>query len=129
MTEAHETQAVTTFPAENIRDWRGHAVVDGAGDKIGSLEAIYVDTRSDGPAFATVEVGIVGRKRLVFVPLAGATVAPDYVRVRCDKKQVKGAPAIDTDGELLADDEPGLFSYYGLSYPGAETGQRALARR
>ena len=28
------------FPAENIRDWRGHAVVDQNGDKIGTLEAI-----------------------------------------------------------------------------------------
>jgi len=129
MTEAHEMVTVTTFPAENIRDWRSRDVIDEAGDKIGSLEAIYVDTRNDDPAFATVEVGIVGRKRLVFVPLAGATVGPDYLRVRSDKKHVKGAPSIDTDGELLADDEPGLFSYYGLSYPGATTGQRALARR
>jgi len=118
-----------TFPAENIRDWRGHTVVDGSGDKIGSLEAVYVDTRNDEPAFATVEVGMVGRRRLVFVPLSGATVAPDHVRVQCDKKVVKAAPSIDTDGELLASDEPALFSHYGLTYPGTESGQRALARR
>ena len=118
-----------TFPAENIRDWRGRAVVDERGDKIGALEAVYVDTASDEPAFATVEVGFVGRRRLVFVPLTGATVAPDHVRVRCDKKLAKAAPSIGTDGELLASDEPALFSHYGLPYPGAESGQRALARR
>ena len=118
-----------TFPAENIRDWRGRSVIDLEGDKVGSLYAIYVDTASDAPAFASVEIGIVGRRRLVFVPLSGATVAPDHVRVRCEKKLVKAAPSIDTDGELLASDEPALFSHYGMPYPGDGTGQRALARR
>lgn len=118
-----------SFPAENIRDWRGRSVVDESGDKIGALEAVYVDTANDEPAFATVEVGFVGRRRLVFVPLNGATVSPDHVRVRCDKKLVKAAPSIDTDGELLATDESALFSHYGLPYPGEHSGQRALARR
>lgn len=118
-----------TFPADNIRDWRGHAVVDDDGDKIGTLEAIYVDTRTDEPSFASVEVGIIGRRRLVFVPLAGGTVSPSHLRVRCDKKLVKGAPSIDTDGELLAVDEPELFAHYGLPYPDAGSGTRVLARR
>ena len=39
------------FEAENIRDWRGHDVVDTDGHKIGSLEAIYVDTGTDLPSF------------------------------------------------------------------------------
>jgi hypothetical protein len=38
--------------AENIRDWRNHGVVDPDGHKIGQLEAIYVDTSTDEPAFA-----------------------------------------------------------------------------
>lgn len=118
-----------TFPAENVRDWRGHAVVDGDGDKIGTLEAVYVDTRTDEPSFATVEVGIVGRKRLVFVPLAGATVSPSHLRVRCAKKQVKDAPSIDTDGELLASGEPAVFEHYGMPYPDPGSGARVLARR
>lgn len=114
--------------AEDIRDWRGREVVDPGGSKIGSLEAIYVDTRTDEPFFASVEIGFPGRKRLVFVPLTDATVAPAHVRVRSDKKLVKSAPSIDTDGELLATDEPAVFSHYGMPYPG-ETGQRVLARR
>ena len=62
------------FEAENIRDWRGHDVVDTDGHKIGALEAIYVDTGTDLPSFATVTVGMMGRHRLVFVPLDRATV-------------------------------------------------------
>jgi hypothetical protein len=31
------------FEAGNIREWRGHDVVDAEGHKIGELEAVYVD--------------------------------------------------------------------------------------
>jgi hypothetical protein len=116
------------FPAENLRDWRGQKVIDPNGDKIGDLEAVYVDTATDEPSFATVRVGIIGRHRLVFVPLAGATVTPDAVRVRYDKKLVGDGPTIDVDGELTAADEPGVFAHFELPYPaGAAT--RRLARR
>lgn len=117
------------FPAENIRDWRGHDVVDSEESKIGSLEAVYVDTATDEPAFATVKVGLLTRSRLVFVPLEGATVSPDHVKVRCDKKLVKDAPSIDLDGELLAEQEPEVFGHYGLPYATGATGERRLARR
>ena len=83
------------FPAENLRDWRGKKVIDPESDKIGELEAVYVDTASDEPSFITVKVGFIGRHRLVFVPLAGATVTPDAVRVRHDKKLVQDAPSIE----------------------------------
>jgi hypothetical protein len=116
------------FPAENLRDWRGEKVIDPQGDKIGDLEAIYVDTATDEPAFATVKVGMLGRHRLVFVPLAGATVSPGALRVRYDKKQVGDAPSIDTDGELTAENEPSLFAHYNLPYDSI-TGVRRLARR
>lgn len=117
------------FEADNIRDWRDHDVVDPGGGKIGQLEAIYVDTSTDMPAFASVRVGMVGRRRLTFVPLSGATVAPSYVRVAYSKKQVKDALAIDTDGELAATDEPVLFEHYGLTYQPGAGGERRLARR
>ena len=117
------------FPAENLRDWRGENVVDLDGDKIGELEAVYVDTVDDEPAFATVRVGFIGRHRLVLVPLAGATVSPKALRVRYDKKLVGNAPSIDLDGELAATDEPALFAYYGLPYQAGASGARRLARR
>jgi hypothetical protein len=116
------------FAAENLRDWRGHKVIDPEGSRIGDLEAVYVDTATDEPSFATVRVGMIGRHRLVFVPLAGATVTPDAVRVRYDKKLVGNAPGIDVDGELAADDEPQVFAHYELPYQ-VGAGPRRLARR
>lgn len=117
------------FEAENIRDWRDHDVVDPDGGKIGQLEAVYVDTTTDAPAFASVKTGVIGRHKLTFVPLNGATVAPSHLRVAYPKKQVKGAFAIDTDGELAAADEAGLFEHYGLAYQLGASGERRLARR
>lgn len=117
------------FEAENIRDWRNHDVVDASGSKVGSLEAIYVDTSTDEPAFATVTIGMMGRKRLVFVPLAGAVVAPSYLKVTADKRHIKNAPSIDTDGELTADREPEVFQHYELEYQVGPGGERRLGRR
>jgi hypothetical protein len=117
------------FPAENLRDWRGEKVIDPGGDKVGELEAVYVDTATDEPAFVTVRVGFIGRHRLAFVPLDGATVSPSAVRVRYAKKLVGEAPTIEIDGELTAADEPAVFAHYSLPYSTGGGGERRLARR
>ena len=117
------------FEANDIREWRGHDVVDSAGSKIGTLESVYVDTATDKPVFATVTVGMPTRRRLVFVPLAGATVGPAYLKVAHAKGQVKSAPSIGTDGELPASDEAAVFKHYDLAYQTGAGGERRLARR
>ena len=114
------------FPAENIRDWRTMNVIDPDGDKIGTLESVYVDTTTDQPFFAAVTTGIIGRHKLTFVPLTNATVAPGHTRVTVSKDLAKNAPLIDIDGELSLEDEPAVFSHYGLAYT---PGVRRLARR
>lgn len=117
------------FAAENIRLWRGHPVRDADGGKIGALEAVYVDTRTDAPAFATIRVGLPGRRRLVFAPLAGAVVGPGWVKLAYEKSAVKSAPSIGSDGELMAGEEEAVFGHYGLPFEPAPTGERRLARR
>ena len=117
------------FEADNIREWRGHDVVDTGNHKIGQLEAVYVDTSTDLPSFGTVRVGLPTRYRLVFVPLNQATVGPGYLKVGYDKKLVKSAPSIGTDGELPAADEEAIFQHYGLTYQAGADGERHLARR
>jgi hypothetical protein len=118
------------FEAENIRDWRQHDVLDEEHKKIGTLEAVYVDTRTDEPIFASVvEGGGLRRRRLTFVPLTGAVVGPGWVKVRYPKKTVRGALSIGTDDELLAQQEPELFDHYGLDYGAGPDDARRLARR
>ncbi|MDF2443315.1 MAG: hypothetical protein JWR01_1518 [Subtercola sp.] len=117
------------FEAENLRDWIGQPVVDRAGDKVGSLESIYFDTAAGVPTFAAVHVGILGGQKLVFAPLAGAVVAPRYLKVMFPKKLIKDAPSIATDGELDAADEPAVFAHYDLTYQTGSGGERRLGRR
>jgi hypothetical protein len=115
------------FEAADIREWRGHDVVDTDGHKIGKLESVYVDTATDLPSYGTVKVGLPTRHRLVFVPLTGATVGPGYLKVCYGRKLVRDAPSIGTDGVLPSGDEEAIFKHYGLAYePG---GGRRLARR
>jgi PRC-barrel domain protein len=120
---------VSMFEAANIREWRGHDVVDAQGRKIGELEAVYVDTGTDEPSFGTVKAGLPTRHRLVFVPLNQATVGPGYVKVSYGKKQVQNAPSIGTDGELPMGDEEAIFKHYGFAYQPGAGGERRLARR
>lgn len=117
------------FEAGDIREWRDRDVVDPGGSKIGTLEAVYVDTRTDKPSFATVTVGMPTRRRLVFVPLTGATVGPEYLRVVHARRDVRSAPSIPTDGELPAADERAVFAHYELDYETGAGGERRLARR
>ncbi|MFI1561787.1 PRC-barrel domain-containing protein [Streptomyces sp. NPDC020490] len=117
------------FEASDIREWRGHDVVDQDGHRIGQLESVYVDTKTDQPFFATVTVGLPTRRRLVFVPLPGATVGPGYLKVAHGKDVVKKAPSIDTDGELPASEEPEVFAHYEMSYAPGAGGERRLGRR
>jgi len=56
-------------------------------------------------------------------------VGPGYLKVLYSKKLVKGAPSIDTDGELPAADEETVFKHYGLEYQPGAGGERRLGRR
>lgn len=124
-----EEMEIMMFEASDIREWRGHEVIDSDRHKIGTLESVYVDTATDQPSFATVVVGLPTRRRLVFVPLAGATVGPGYVKVAHSKNVVKDAPSMGTDDVLPAEGEPAVFTHYELPYQPGAGGERRLARR
>ncbi|MEU1282156.1 PRC-barrel domain-containing protein [Streptomyces sp. NPDC005805] len=113
----------------DIREWRNEEVVDADGKKIGVLEAVYVDTRSDEPTVVTVSIGLPGRRKLVFVPLAGAVVGPGYLRVAYGKALVKDAPSMGTDDVLPVENEKEIFIHYSLPYEPGPSGERQLARR
>ncbi|MFV0128735.1 PRC-barrel domain-containing protein [Streptomyces sp. HMX112] len=115
-------------PAD-IREWRDHDVVDPKGHRIGTLEAVYVDTTTDEPAMATVRTGLPTRRRLVFVPLDEAVAGPDYIRISYDRALVRKAPSIGVDDVLEADREAAVFHHYGMTYQPGVNGERQLARR
>lgn len=115
--------------AADIREWRNQSVLDQDNRKIGTLESVYVDTATDEPAMATVQIGIPSRHKLVFAPLRDAIVGPGYVRVAYPRALVKGGPAIGTDDVLPAEQEATIFKHFGLLYEPGVNGERQLARR
>lgn len=92
----------------------GATVYDNSGDKIGKLGTVYVDNDSGQPSFASVSTGLFGMSES-FVPLEGAQLDNDDVRVAYAKDQVTDAPRIDAGGDLSPAEEDRLYSHYGLS--------------
>ena len=112
----------------DLGDWRGQDVIDTAGDKAGKLEDVFYDAHRDEPAFIAVKSGLIG-KRLTLVPVAGASVTRDHVRVSHAKDQIKNAPSFDPDAELTPTTVD-AYGYYGLSTPRRRGGgaRQALIR-
>jgi sporulation protein YlmC with PRC-barrel domain len=102
-----------TITTENIDAMQGANVLDANGDKIGSLDEIYVDDRTGQPEWAAVKTGLFGN-HLSFVPLSGSRQEGDDLRVRYEKDTVKDAPRIDPDGHLSEQDEAELYRYYDM---------------
>jgi sporulation protein YlmC with PRC-barrel domain len=118
-----------TVVAESVADWRGHDVIDLDGAKLGQLEDVFYDVETDDPMFLLVKVGGLLSKKLALVAVAGATVAPDRLRVNYRKSEIKDAPTYDPDLELTVDQEAGAYQHYGLAYDATGQGARRLARR
>jgi uncharacterized protein (TIGR02271 family) len=100
---------------ETAQAWQGRTMVDPAGDKLGTIDAIYLDDETGQPEWATVTSGLFSAKT-AFVALAQAQAMGDSVQVPYDKQQVKDAPGMQADGSLSQDDEAELYRHYGLDY-------------
>ncbi len=86
------------------------------GHKVGHIGHIFFDDKSGEPAWATVSTGLFGRRQS-FVPLDGAQVNGDEVRLNVDQHTIRHAPNVDPHAEhLLEDDERALYSYYNRDY-------------
>jgi len=112
-------------------DWRDRQVVGSDGEKIGTVDEVYLDTSSGEPEWLSVNTGLFGMKSS-FVPLKGAKPDGDQVRVAYSKEEVKDAPGITPDQELSDTEERELWTHYGLDYEsgaGTGTGDRETVGR
>jgi uncharacterized protein (TIGR02271 family) len=100
---------------DTVQSWQGRTMVDPAGDKLGTIDAIYLDDETGQPEWATVTRGLFSAKA-AFVPLAQAQDMGDSVQVPYDKQQVIDAPSMEADGSLSQDEEAELYRHYGLDY-------------
>src|SRR5918996_4223150 len=100
---------------DTVQSWQGRTMADADGDKVGTIESIYVDDQTGEPEWALVNTGLFGTKSS-FVPLAQASSSGDQVQVPYEKQLVKDAPRVDTDQHLSEAEEQQLWRHYGLDY-------------
>jgi uncharacterized protein (TIGR02271 family) len=100
---------------ETAQRWQGRTMVDPAGDKLGTIDAIYLDDETGQPEWALVYTGLFTAKT-TFVPLVQAQDIGDSVQVPYDKQQVIDAPSMEAGGQLSQDEEAELYRHYGLDY-------------
>lgn len=99
---------------EHIEQWRGQSVVDQDGEKVGKLEEVLFDGQD--ARLGCVGTGLFGRK-LNLVPLEGATLSRQHVRVAFPRDAVKNAPTLELDTPVTGELERAAFGHYGLKAP------------
>lgn len=97
----------------------GAAVVGRDWEKLGTVNAVYLDTESGRPEWVAVVSGLFGT-RVSLVPLAQAEFVGADLRLPYDREQLKTAPHHDPGRELSPSEEAELFRHYGVPY-GSET--------
>jgi uncharacterized protein (TIGR02271 family) len=114
-----------------VRTWQGRTMLDREGNRIGSIDVIYLDDQTGQPEWALVNTGLFGTKA-TFVPLAQAFQSDNDVLVPYNKQLVKDAPRVDPDEHLSEAEEQQLWRHYGLDYDTTDrsvaTGRNATSR-
>lgn len=101
---------------EEVRSWEGRDVYDKSGEKVGTIDAVYLDEATGRPDWLAINTGLFGMKTN-FAPAHDAVAErDDAVRIPYDKDRVKDAPGVDPDGRLSTEEERELFAYYGADY-------------
>jgi uncharacterized protein (TIGR02271 family) len=100
---------------QDVLSYRGQELRGSDGEKLGTIEEIYLDTDTQQPEWAVVTTGLLGTKQ-TFVPIGDASTSGDGMTVPYDKATVSDAPNIDPDGQLSEAEERQLYEHYGRSY-------------
>lgn len=94
---------------ERLKTMRGKDVRSLDGEKIGSVDRIFIDETSQDPEWIALDNDDI-------LPLDGASVVGDEIRVSFTKSKVDDEPDIEPDanGYLNPDQETELREYFGL---------------
>ena len=118
-----------TIDKDRLFQLRGEDLSDSNGDKIGSIEEIYLDDETGAPEWALVSTGLFGSKS-TFVPVARrqptrtATCAS-----RSTRRPSRTLPGSMPTARSPSDEEAELYRHYGMDYSATapDGGTRATA--
>src|SRR4051794_19064649 len=109
----------TQHDFEDYSAWTGRDVFTADGDRVGAIEVIFLDEATDAPEWVLVRVE--DGDGSVVIPLAGASVEEQAIRVEPARDRIAAAPRIDVDETLSVADERRLYEHYGLAYSQEES--------
>jgi hypothetical protein len=87
------------------------------GQKIGRIDAIYVNSSTGDPEWVAIKLGGLIADKLGFAPVAKVSTEGDNAVVEFDKKHVKHAPTTRSEGVLSPAENDALYAYYGIERP------------
>jgi hypothetical protein len=114
--------------SHTFETWRGLRVLDVDGERIGTLQNLFVDRRTGEPAWGTVKTGMFGQTgraglKSAFVPLAGAErTDAHHLQVAIHRADVKHAPRLAAGAALSREEERRLYEHYDGSTDDAGVG-------
>jgi uncharacterized protein (TIGR02271 family) len=99
-----------------------YEVLSSSGDKIGSVDGVWVDDATSRLEFISVKTGWAFGKDHV-VPIASARGADEdhTIEVPYSAEQVKNGPSFAVEAPLSQSDEDQIYGYYGLKRSTAES--------
>jgi len=111
---------------EQIAEWVGQDVFDSAGERVGKLEEVFYSASSGEALFISLKSGLLGRHGGV-VPLAGASVGRDYVRLAYTAEQIEQAGGNRAPDTLEREEAGRLAGAYGIELAPGEDYESASA--
>ncbi|WP_193318044.1 MULTISPECIES: PRC-barrel domain-containing protein [Streptomyces] len=93
----------------------GRKAFDRHGDKIGTVDEVYLDDATGVPEWAAVRTGLFTRD--AFVPLEPSELVGNALRVPFDRSLIRRAPDLGVGRHLSPEQELQLYRHYGLDLP------------
>ncbi|HEV2777558.1 MAG TPA: phage holin family protein, partial [Solirubrobacteraceae bacterium] len=102
-----------TPPPSSAFDWEGQKVLDRDGEKIGTIEEIFLVEETGRPEWALVKIGRI-KGHTTLVPLTRADPVDDGVKIPFEKGVVSEAPAVAADDDPSEQQVNALYRHYGI---------------
>ena len=99
--------------------WRGRAVTDRDGARVGSVDELYLDTDTRRPEWVLIRLDDDDDQRR-FVPLADARVADDTLQLAHGRDRIAAAPAA-SPGPIPQGEERSLYDHYAVPVTESES--------
>ena len=104
---------------DDFSAWTGRDVLAPDGERLGAVEMIFLDEATAAPEWVLVALGETDGSALV--PLAGASIEDESIRVEQDREPVVAAPRLEVEDTLTVAECQRLYEHYGLAYSQEES--------